>query len=168
MVLKKTEAEKKEARKAWDRRYYATTAKLEVVQPKVVKPKPTVDRNVRDRWYYQNTKARREKISVETDVKTTGEIKVLSGVAAGGNDLVHCNVDALNSAAVESAGVAARVTERHDADSAQDNDNVPGNSGCHDMRRGQCKMLVSTGKAVHVNLMGCTENPLQFINVRLV
>jgi hypothetical protein len=81
---------------------------------------------------------------------------------------VHCNVDALNSAAVESAGVAARVTERHDADSAQDNDNVPGNSGCHDMRRGQCKMLVSTGKAVHVNLMGCTENPLQFINVRLV
>jgi hypothetical protein len=37
MVLKKTEAEKKEARKAWDRRYYEkkravkpTTAKLEV------------------------------------------------------------------------------------------------------------------------------------------
>jgi hypothetical protein len=107
MVLKKTEAEKKEACKAWDRLYYEkkraakpTTAKLEVVQPKVVKPKPTVDCNVRDRWYYQNKKARLEKISVETDVKTTGEIKVLSGVAAGGNDLVHCNVDALNSAAV--------------------------------------------------------------------
>ncbi len=137
MVLKKTEAENKEARKAWDRRYYEkkraakpTTAKLEVVQPKVVKPKPTVDCNVSDRLYFQNKKARREKISVETDVK------VLSGVAAGGNDLVRCNVDALNSAAVESAGVAARVTERHDADSAKDNDNVPGNSGCHDTRRG--------------------------------
>jgi hypothetical protein len=55
---------------------------------------------VRDCQYYQNKKERWEKISVETNVKTTGEIKVLSGVAAGGNDLVHCNVDALNSAAV--------------------------------------------------------------------
>ena len=59
---------------------------------------------------------------IRDSIKTTGESDILSRVAAGGNDLVQCNVDALNSAAVEPVGVAARVTERHDADSAQDND----------------------------------------------
>jgi hypothetical protein len=97
---------------------------------------------------------------VETNLKTTGESDILSGVAAGGNDLVHCNVDALNSAALESVGVAARVTERHDADSAQDNDNVPGNSGCHDMRRGAVQDACFNWKGSSCESYGlCRKSP---------
>jgi hypothetical protein len=147
MVLEIEAERKKEERKDRNCRYYKKkrAAKPKVIKPKVRKPK--VDRNVRVRRYHREKKAGRTQNGVETNIKTPGESDILSGVAAGGNDLVHCNVDALNSAAIESVGVAARVTERHDADSAQDNDDVPGNSGCHDMSGGQCKMLVSTGKA---------------------
>ena len=54
---------------------------------------------------------------METNLKTTGESDILSGVAVGVNNLVRCNVGAFNSTAVESARFATKVADLHHTDS---------------------------------------------------
>jgi hypothetical protein len=131
MVVKKSEAEKKETCRARDHQYYE---KKWAAKPEAVKPK--VNRKLSNRQYYQKKKARLEQNGVETNLKTTGESDIQSGVASGGNNLVRYNVDAFNSTAVESARVATKVTELHRADSAVAKDYTCGNGGYQDMRTG--------------------------------